>query len=92
MPSLAQRREDILQLAEQILTRLSLDAAIVRPRLAEDAVAFFMTYPFPGNVRELENMLERAIVLDTDGVLDCADLQPRKVLDLRLRRCRTPPA
>lgn len=76
VPSLAQRREDIPQLAEQILTRLSLDAAIVRPRISEDAMAFFMTYPFPGNVRELENMLERAIVLDADGVIDRADLRP----------------
>lgn len=76
VPSLAQRREDILPLTEQILTRLSFDAAIVRPRFAEDAIAFFMTYSFPGNVRELENMLERAIVLDTDGVIDRADLCP----------------
>ncbi len=76
VPSLAQRREDIPRLAEQILTRLSLDAAIVRPRISEDAMAFLLAYPFPGNVRELENMLERAIVLDTDGVIDRADLRP----------------
>jgi two-component system response regulator PilR (NtrC family) len=73
---LAERREDLPILADQLLSRLSAEAAIVRPRLSDEAVQFFLTYPFPGNVRELENLLERAVVLDQDGVIDLADLRP----------------
>ena len=76
VPSLAERREDILPLADQLLSRLAAEAAIVRPRLSDEAKGFFLNYPFPGNVRELENLLERAVVLDQDGVIDLADLRP----------------
>lgn len=76
VPSLAERREDIPVLADQLLSRLATEAAIVRPRLSDEALMFFMSYAFPGNVRELENMLERAVVLDQDGVIDLADLRP----------------
>ncbi len=76
VPSLKERHEDILPLADQLLSRLSTDAAIVKPRLSDEAVLFFLEYDFPGNVRELENMLERAVVLDQDGVIDLSDLQP----------------
>jgi len=76
VPSLAQRREDIPALADQLLSRLSTEAAIIRPRLSDEALAFFLSYPFPGNVRELENLLERAVVLDQDGVIDLSDLRP----------------
>jgi two-component system response regulator PilR (NtrC family) len=76
VPSLAERREDLPALADQLLSRLASEAAIIRPRLSEEAVDFFMTYAFPGNVRELENLLERAVVLDQDGVLDLSDLRP----------------
>mgnify|MGYP000880657634 CR=1 FL=1 len=76
VPSLAERREDILPLTDQLLSRLSAEAAIVRPRLSDEAISFFLTYPFPGNVRELENLLERAVVLDQAGVIDLADLRP----------------
>ncbi len=76
VPSLAERREDIPILADQLLSRLSTEAAIIRPRLSEEALVFFLSYAFPGNVRELENMLERAVVLDQDGVIDLADLRP----------------
>lgn len=76
MPSLSERREDIPILADQLLSRLASEAAIIRPRLSDEAHLFFMSYAFPGNVRELENMLERAVVLDQDGVIDLADLRP----------------
>ncbi len=76
VPSLSERREDIPTLADQLLSRLASEAAIIRPRLSDEALQFFLSYAFPGNVRELENMLERAVVLDQDGVIDLADLRP----------------
>jgi len=72
VPSLSERREDIPTLADQLLSRLASEAAIIRPRLSDEALQFFLSYAFPGNVRELENMLERAVVLDQDGVIDLA--------------------
>ena len=47
------------------------------PILAKDAVAALESYAFPGNVRELENILERAITLTTSGEISAADIQLR---------------
>lgn len=60
MPSLRDRREDIIVLAESFLRRLSPDRNY---QLMEDAKEFLTDYEFPGNIRELRNMLERAILL-----------------------------
>ena len=70
VPALRERGEDILQLAGFILERLgsSLDA------LEEKATANLLNYDFPGNVRELENMLERAVTLSGGGPISTSDL------------------
>jgi DNA-binding NtrC family response regulator len=60
MPSLRECREDIPALARHILNRLSQSAGRPPPPLAVEALAALQDYPFPGNVRELENVLERA--------------------------------
>ena len=63
MPSLREMREDIPKIAEAILTKLSRAAPA---KLDADAVAALESYPFPGNVRELENILERGLSLAAD--------------------------
>jgi two-component system response regulator PilR (NtrC family) len=74
VPALRERREDILQIAESILRRLAAELGEVLPELSEKARAALVSYPFPGNVRELENILERAVAL-CDGVhIEVADL------------------
>ncbi len=74
MPSLRERREDIPEFATRILDRLAADYDQPRPKLSEAASAALSTYQFPGNVRELENILERAFTLCENGVIQPQDL------------------
>ena len=73
VPALRERGDDILLLAGHILQRLgsSVDA------LDEGARVAIRSYGFPGNVRELENMLERAVTLCADGTIAAGDLALR---------------
>jgi two-component system response regulator PilR (NtrC family) len=73
MPSLREMREDIPALAAAIVKRQS--GAGDAPQLTPAALEELQTYDFPGNVRELENVLERALALTTGAEIDCADLQ-----------------
>jgi two-component system response regulator PilR (NtrC family) len=74
VPSLRQRREDIPQLVEAILQRLAAEMGEGRMQLSEAALDALRAYPFPGNVRELENILERAMALCEGERIDVADL------------------
>ncbi len=81
VPSLRERSEDIPELAAQILRRLLRrgagdDAGIA---LTPEAVAKLRDYAFPGNVRELENILERALTLSLGGEIRPDDIRLRTV-------------
>ena len=67
--ALRERSGDIAEIAEAILLRLARRTNSAPPELSEDAVQALQTYPFPGNVRELENVLERAMTLSIEGVI-----------------------
>src|ERR1700760_2033360 len=69
VPSLRERANDIPDLSESILGRLGKRMNIDAPQIGEDAYRLLLDYPFPGNVRELENILERALTLCTDGLI-----------------------
>jgi two-component system response regulator PilR (NtrC family) len=77
VPALRERAEDIPDLAEAILTRLARRMQIEVPELDGDALERLRTYAFPGNVRELENVLERALTLSTGGRIGAGDIQLR---------------
>lgn len=63
VPTLAERSVDIPLIAEAILGQMTADLNIVRPQLDESAWNELSRYPWPGNIRELRNVLERAAVL-----------------------------
>lgn len=79
MPALRECREDIPVIAATILGRLAQQNGAPVPPLSEAAVAELLQYDFPGNVRELENTLERAVALSTGEELEPADLALHRV-------------
>lgn len=76
VPALRERGDDVLLLADFILDRLNATAA-----LDDSARSTLLAYGFPGNVRELENMLERAVTLCTSGTISGQDLHLRPAVD-----------
>ena len=75
VPPLRERREDIGLLADAMLRRLARECGDSSARLHPDALAKLENYRFPGNVRELENMLERAYTLCEDDEIKAGDLR-----------------
>ncbi len=87
LPNLREHPEDIPELAEAILERLSRQSGATLPKLAPSALAALRVYAFPGNIRELENILERAFTLCEDGVIQAGDLLlPASVEPVSLRQ------
>jgi two-component system response regulator PilR (NtrC family) len=75
LPALRERKEDIQQLTTHILQKLNTEHGNTTISLSENALKALTKYPFPGNVRELENILERAFTLCENGLIHQADLQ-----------------
>ena len=63
IPSLSERRDDIPALAEHFFTRYSTDQGIAPPEISEEAMAALQAYDWPGNVRQLRNVVERTIIM-----------------------------
>lgn len=75
VPPLRERRDDLPQLARTILARLATSHARSAPQLANSALDALAGYAFPGNVRELENILERALALAEGNQITASDLR-----------------
>jgi two-component system response regulator AtoC len=74
VPPLRERREDIPLLAGHFLEKIRARTGRQLRTLAPDALEALRSYPFPGNVRELENLLERACIVSEDNQIMAADL------------------
>jgi two-component system response regulator PilR (NtrC family) len=81
MPSLRECLDDVPLLARRVLDQLAASSGSSPPTLTPQAQKALGTYAFPGNVRELENILERAMALHSGNQIDIDDLQlqPQKV-------------
>ncbi|MCQ8104673.1 sigma-54 dependent transcriptional regulator [Methylomonas sp. SURF-2] len=77
LPPLRARAADIVQIAEHLLARLAKANQMPVPRFSPQALAALQRYEFPGNVRELENILERALALHEGDRIDVGDLNLR---------------
>lgn len=75
VPSLRERSEDIPELAEGLLKRICERHGETEVTLDQSALKVLQDYNFPGNVRELENVLERTLALTDDHAITAADLQ-----------------
>ncbi|MBK9950988.1 MAG: sigma-54-dependent Fis family transcriptional regulator [Candidatus Competibacteraceae bacterium] len=74
MPSLREHPDDITELVTATFDRLSRQSGAPRPTVTPSAIQALQRYPFPGNIRELENILERAFTLCESGVIQPEDL------------------
>jgi len=74
LPPLRQRKEDIPKLVRFFLDKYGKREGLKDVRITQDALQKLMRYPFAGNVRELENLIEGALALTTDPVIDSGDL------------------
>lgn len=75
VPALRERPEDIPALVEHVLEKLASDLRMGKSGLSKEALAALKDYAFPGNVRELENILERALTLCEGNTIEASDLR-----------------
>jgi len=77
VPPLRTRKEDIAELVDFFLGRIAQRTGQAGPALTERALAFLTAYEWPGNIRELQNVIERAVILSEPGLpLEVATLLP----------------
>ncbi len=75
IPALRERTADILPLAARLLARAAGRMGMAAPRISEAAAKLLTVYPFPGNVRELDNLMQRATILQLAGEVTPQSLQ-----------------
>jgi two-component system nitrogen regulation response regulator NtrX len=83
LPPLRERREDIPELVNHFLARFATERRMAAPAISDEAIAALQAHDWPGNVRQLRNIIERTIILAPGDRVSCIeiDLLPSEVLD-----------
>ncbi|MFL6830537.1 MAG: sigma-54-dependent transcriptional regulator [Sphingomicrobium sp.] len=83
LPALRERREDIPELVNHFLTRFAAERRMAAPSISDEAIAALQAHDWPGNVRQLRNIIERTIILAPGDRVSCieVDLLPPEILD-----------
>lgn len=86
VPSLAERREDVPALVEHFFTRYASDQGVAPPEISIDAMTALQAYEWPGNVRQLRNVIERTVILTPRDQLNRieADMLPPEIINGKL--------
>ena len=74
LPPLRERQEDILPLAEYFIERACLEDHLEKKKLSVDAQKKLLSYPWPGNIRELANVIERSVIMDQNKIIQADHL------------------
>lgn len=74
LPPLRERKEDIPLLTDHFLSNLSAKMNKKKVMVSENALQKLISYDFPGNIRELRNILERAVILSEEGLISASDI------------------
>ena len=83
LPPLRERREDLPELVSHFLARFAAERRMAAPRISEEAMAALQAHDWPGNVRQLRNIIERTLILAPGDRIACieVDLLPPEILD-----------
>src|SRR5881392_4113533 len=83
LPPLRERREDIPELVSHFLARYATERRVSPSRISEEAMAALQAHDWPGNVRQLRNIIERTLILAPGDRVSCieVDLLPAEILD-----------
>jgi two-component system, NtrC family, nitrogen regulation response regulator NtrX len=83
LPHLRERREDIPELVSHFLARFAAERRISAPSISDDAMAALQAHDWPGNVRQLRNVIERTLILAPGDRVSCieVDLLPPEIID-----------
>ena len=92
VPPLRERSGDIPDLANAVLERMCRRMKLEVPAISAEAMQALQAYAFPGNVRELENIIERALTLTTSGLITLEQIKLRPALLYALPASGTDPA
>ena len=83
IPPLRERREDIPELVHHFLARYAVDRRITTPEVSAEAMAALQAHDWPGNVRQLRNIIERTLIMTPGDRTACIDIDllPAEVMD-----------
>lgn len=76
LPALCERKDDIPQLAAHFASRLCETNGMPQVRITDDAIAYLKAYSFPGNIRQLKNIIERAVLMSGKDTVTATDIEP----------------